>query len=155
MKKRAAVRGRDGIRRCLVCGRNIEERGRAAKFCEEHARANSLRWRRLYDAMPQMIAKRKKYDARPENMTRAKFRRNKKMFLLSLFFELNGLKGLSIDQAIRRVEEKLKERGKKPTAAPPQLGLAPEPKGNWPYPWKTARGRPPKKKGGRAPTAVR
>lgn len=94
--------------------------------------------------MPFNVEKRREYDARPKNVKKAKFRRNKKIYLLGLCIRALRLEGMTVDQAIDAAEKKLRGAGRKPPIARKKdrgeaLPVAV-------HPWSTMRGKGPRKK---------
>jgi len=65
-------------KRCLDCNKDISDRGRASKRCEPCATKHSLEWRKKYDFLPELVAKRAAYDKKPSNIRKSRERRNKK-----------------------------------------------------------------------------
>ncbi len=132
------------MRRCRTCGKSIEDRGHRAIRCEPCSKKYLVAWRKKYDALPYNVEKRREYDAKPKNAKQAKFRRNKKMYLLGLCIRALKLDGMTIDNAIDITEKKLRTAGRKPPVEKKaERGNALPVSAQ---PWSTMRGKGPRKK---------
>jgi len=90
------------------------------------------------------VAKRRTYDARPANVRKARFRRNKKIYLLGLLIRVLRLEGNTIDKAIDVSEKRLRSAGRKPPINVKKLRGEALPVAA--HPWTTMRGKGKRKR---------